>query len=211
MILLSIAFALSLVPAAEFKPAKFAGGDAPLPAPLVLGWEEVLLQVSVSASGAVERIGLLRAAEPLAGALRSAVAGWSFEPARDGNEAVSSEVLVAAVYRPPALFNHPALGSRPVDLAAAPEQVPFPTAMWPASFPPRVRGSGVVVVEALVGAGGDVLDAKVVRSTASGFNDTALAAARSWQFRPARRDGAPVRAYAYLVFGFREPVVTPRR
>ncbi len=46
----------------------------------------------------------------------------------------------------------------------------------------------------------------VVRSR-SGFDIAAVNAARRWRFRPATRDGQPVRSVAYLVFGFREPVV----
>ena len=33
-------------------------------------------------------------------------------------------------------------------------------------------------------------------------------AAREWRFRPARRKGKAVSSVAYIVFGFREPVVS---
>ena len=41
---------------------------------------------------------------------------------------------------------------------------------------------------------------------AGAFADEALLTAREWVFRPAHRNGALVSAYAYIVFGFRQPV-----
>ena len=65
-----------------------------------------------------------------------------------------------------------------------------------------------MIVEVLVGLDGSVRSAAVVRSTASGFNSSAVRAASNWRFRPAEREGRRVPAYVYLVFGFRQPVVT---
>jgi protein TonB len=66
---------------------------------------------------------------------------------------------------------------------------------------------GVVLVEVLVGPDGRVRAASVT-SGSPGFDDVALTAARGWSFRPARRNGRPVAAFAYLVFGFRRPLAS---
>ena len=67
-----------------------------------------------------------------------------------------------------------------------------------------------MLVELLVDVDGGVLETRVVEG-APAFGQASLEAARQWSFRPARWNGAPVQAYAYLVFGFREPVVAGRR
>jgi outer membrane biosynthesis protein TonB len=48
----------------------------------------------------------------------------------------------------------------------------------------------------------------VAYSSAPGFNAAALEAASRWRFDPARWNGEPTDARAYLVFGFRAPVIT---
>jgi TonB family protein len=62
----------------------------------------------------------------------------------------------------------------------------------------------VVLVEALVGVDGRIRQSQVV-TEASGFDRAALDATARWSFRPARRNGRAVEAYAYLLFGFRQP------
>jgi TonB family protein len=63
----------------------------------------------------------------------------------------------------------------------------------------------VVIVELAIDESGAVKGARVVRS-GGGFDSAAVDAARQWQFRPAQRAGTPVPSYAYIVFGFRQPV-----
>jgi TonB family protein len=79
--------------------------------------------------------------------------------------------------------------------------------MVAAPYPPTVylyRGQ-VVVVEVELGTKGEVKSQKVIQG-AEGLNAAALEAATKWRFRPARRNGKAVEAFAYIVFGFREPV-----
>lgn len=74
-----------------------------------------------------------------------------------------------------------------------------------------------VIVEVLVDERGQVKDAKVVEryllgkadedrepvnSIGYGLEESALAAAERWMFRPARQGGKPVRSYAQLTFSF---------
>jgi TonB family protein len=92
-----------------------------------------------------------------------------------------------------------------VQVALPKPDVPVPTTMVPPVYPPRALGNGVVIVELAVDASGAVKNTRVVRS-AGGFDGAALDAARKWQFRPAQRAGAAVPSYAYIVFGFRQPI-----
>ena len=64
---------------------------------------------------------------------------------------------------------------------------------------------GVVLVEVSVDGAGMVKDARVIGS-APPFDQAALDAARKWRFQPARVNGHATPAYAYLVFGFPQPV-----
>ena len=78
--------------------------------------------------------------------------------------------------------------------------------MMPA-FPRRALFGGLVLAEVRVDPLGAVSDATVLRS-APPFDEPALDAARRWRFRPARLHGRPVATIAYLVFGFRQPVLS---
>lgn len=199
-----VAALLSL--AAGFEPARLISAPLPQPPPNVIGWTEVLLDVEIDASGTVARITPLRATPSSSDLVAGAVGGWRFSPATDDDERpTASHALVAAVFRPPQLYGGPAPGSPPQDLAAPSDAIPFPIAHVQPPHPPSVISGGVVLVEALVGPDGDVGQARLVGSGA-GFEQAALDAARGWRFRPARRDGNPVSAYVYLIFGFRVPL-----
>ena len=137
-----------------------------------------------------------------------AVRGWSFTPAREDDEPVESEVLVAAVFRPATFYSPPDLGQPASSPALAPAQIPLPVATPPPSYPSRARGSGAVIVKVEVESNGVVSGASVVGSS-PGFDTVAVNTARRWRFEPARRQGRPVPSVAYLVFSFREPVVLP--
>ena len=191
--------------AAGFEPARLIRATLPQQPPNVVGWTEVLLDVEVDASGAVTLATPLRATPSSSDRAAAAVTAWRFIPATDDERPTSSHVLVAVVFRPPQLYGGAAPGSPSQDLAAPSGAVPFPIAQVQPLHPPDVISDGVVLVEALVGPDGDVERARRVGSGA-GFERAALDAARGWRFRPARRDGSPVSAYAYLIFGFRAPL-----
>lgn len=185
--------------AAQPSPPRFKGGPLPAPPAPTVGGGEVLLEVALDAEGKVVAIRTLRETPPYTEALRRAVPGWTFEPARDaeGTE-VASTVLVAGSFRP-ATSVGPAPGQRPQDVAPPAAGVSFPVATVPALYPPQARGDAQVLVEVTVAADGTPT-ARVVRG-APGFDDAALQAIRQWRFRP-----TPGRAC--VVFGFRQPVVT---
>jgi TonB family protein len=65
----------------------------------------------------------------------------------------------------------------------------------PPVYPPamiRANIEGRVIIEFVVGASGEVVEAVVVGATHDEFGEAALAAARSWKFQPARKNGRPV-------------------
>jgi TonB family protein len=186
------------VPSQPVSPRWKLGTLPPLPDPSV-GSGEVLLEVPIDAGGRVGSIRTLRDSPPYTEALRSAVTGWLFEPARDGaGQPVAGAVLVAGSYRPATVIG-PALGEPPRDVAAAGTGVPVPLKTVPAPYPPLARGDASVLVEITVGAAGTGTP-RVVRG-APGFDDAALQSAREWQFRPALGGGQ-----VYVVYGFRRPV-----
>jgi TonB family protein len=192
-----------------FAPARRISGALPsTPSPNVIAWIEETLEVVVDATGRVAGMTPLRASPLPSDPLVPAVTDWRFRPAVDQGGAVPSRVLVAAIFRPPQLYNTPTLGEPPVDLAPPSGEVPFPVATSAPPYPPLAVGNGVVLVEVLVGLDGRVREPRIV-TAASGFDPPALDAAGRWSFRPARRNGRAVEVYAYLLFGFRQPVGAP--
>jgi len=192
--------------APAFAPARWESGPLPAgPPPNVAGWIEEMLDVAVDAAGAVQTATPIRRSPLPRDLVAPAVSRWRFRPAAVRGQPVPAHVLVAALFRPPVLYNAPAIGQPAVDLAPAPLEIPFPVNAPPPLYPPLGAGDGVVLVEAAVGADGAVHTARVAAG-APGFTQPALEAARAWRFRAARRDGQPVESFAYLVFGFRRPL-----
>jgi TonB family protein len=212
---IAIAFILFGSQDASYTPARLRSGKIPPIPATAVGGGEVLLDLDVSAEGAVTRATPLRSTPPFTELLSAAVRDWEFFPARQAAEtdtagaeprsrvAAPSNVLVAAVFRPPSL-RAPTLGEPPKDTSNS-NILPFPAAMIPPLFPPKAASNGAVLLEAHVTATGLVDDVGVINS-APPFDDAAINAVRQWRFRPARMHGAPVSTYVYVVVGFRVPV-----
>jgi protein TonB len=80
------------------------------------------------------------------------------------------------------------------------------TALKP-GYPPiaqRMRVEGVVTVEVLVDEHGTVRDSRLVKRVAQdvGLNEAALAAAQKARFKPATKEGVPVKMWYTLTFPF---------
>jgi len=212
--------ALSWVLVAKpFEPARFESGNFFIQPPMTAGGGEVLLELDVSASGAVGGVTVLRATPPFTDLLQQAAGGWRFAPAREVQEdpdvsvAVDSKVLVVGFFRPPTLYNAPARGEVPKDVAPPSAETPFPTSMVAPIYPPTAyfHMSQTVGVEVEIGVKGEVTSSKVVRpAETEDLSTAALEASKEWRFRPARRNGKAVPAVVYIVFGFRELVVSDR-
>lgn len=56
----------------------------------------------------------------------------------------------------------------------------------------RARTSGIVIVEAIINANGDVTDARILKGLPFGLDEAALTAVRKWKFKPGTLNGRPV-------------------
>ncbi|HEU4578663.1 MAG TPA: TonB family protein [Polyangiaceae bacterium] len=75
-------------------------------------------------------------------------------------------------------------------------------------YPEGASGDAQVILELVVGAGGEVRDARIVEG-AEPFSAAALTVARQWRFEPARRGTAAVAARIRFQLRFREPERVP--
>jgi TonB family protein len=203
----------------SFEPARLENGEVFIQPPMTAGGGEVLLELDVAASGEVRSVGVLRTTPPFGDLLRQAVSRWRFEPAREVQEdpdapvAVDSKVLVVGFFRPPTLYNAPARGEVPKDVAPPSAETPFPTSMVAPIYPPTAyfHMSQTVGVEVEIGVKGEVTSSKLIRpAETEDLSTAAMEASKQWRFRPARRDGKAVPAVVCIVFGFRELVVSDR-
>ncbi len=204
-------------PALIRSAARLRGGGVPQQPPLAVSGGEVALELSVSATGAVTDVAVLRATPPFTEALTAAVRSWRFEPATDApappagataptaGRAVPSRVLVLGLFRPPALFPT-TLGTPPEAIAAPSESVPAPRAFPPMPvFPPNGLFDGVVLAELRVGADGALGQTRILQSGAA-FDRPTIEAVSALGFLPARVHERNVPAFVYVVAGFRQPI-----
>jgi len=205
-----------LVAAPGFHPAKYRDGVLPpLPPPTVVGGGEVIVELDVTSAGAVRGAKALRTTPPFTAALIDATKTWRFTPAEVENEnptpapgepkwkAIDSTVLVAAVFRAPALLG-PTLGDVPRDIGTESDTTPFPFSTTTPQFPPRARDGGIVMIETTIDMRGEPTNNRVLRSSPS-FDEAALTALRQWRFRPARILGSTTPTLAYVILGFAQP------
>ena len=73
---------------------------------------------------------------------------------------------------------------------------PTPVKTPPPEYPSNLKRegvSGMVAVKADIDETGAVINCSVSKSSNSGFNEAALTAVKTWKFKPAQKDGAPVK------------------
>jgi TonB family protein len=193
----------------DFCPARqLSVALPPPPSPETIGWIDEAVELKVDTTGRVSEVRVLEKVPGGSSVIAPALKNWVFRPAVNRGNAVNSSVLVEGMFRPAVTYNGPTVGTPPVLVAKPSPEIPFPTAKIPPGYPPLgVVEAAVVLVEVLVNPQGQVQNAVLVRP-AQGLNREALDAARAWSFRPAQRDGRPVPAYAYLIFGFRRPLAS---
>ena len=77
-----------------------------------------------------------------------------------------------------------------------------------APWPPYTEGArksriqGVVILEAIIDAMGNVTDVKVLKGLPEGLTDSAVASIREWKFKPAMLEGRPVPVFFNLSIKF---------
>src|SRR4051812_41872941 len=62
---------------------------------------------------------------------------------------------------------------------------------------------GKVSVEAIINQQGDVENARILKGLPLGLDQMALAAVKTWKFKPATKNGQPVKVYYVLTVSFR--------
>ncbi len=65
------------------------------------------------------------------------------------------------------------------------------------------RISGIVITEVLIDRNGDVVDVRVLKPLPFGLDRAAVDAVRQWKFRPATRNGEPVKVFFTLTVNFK--------
>ena len=216
-----VACTLGVVLSAQeaWSPARYRAGTVPALPVMALGGGQVFLELAISREGRVTAVTPLRTTPAFTDRVVDAVRDWQFRPAEDivaqepgradeppSRLPLASKVLVAAVFRPPAL-NTPTLGEAPKDVAPASDETAFPLTTTMPPFPPSALSGGVVLLEARIDRNGAVADVTVIHSAPS-FDDAAQRAARQWRFRPGRVRGTPVSTVVYILFGFAIPVTS---
>ena len=192
---------------AKFTPARALKTFLPISQPpLAVSGGEVLVELVVDERGSIGEIQTLRATPPFTTLVLDAVRTWNFSPATIANpneqpRATASSVLVAGVFRPPAIYNQPGLGDPPKDLKKPSDRVAFPTRMTMPAYPLQAISEGIVLVEVGVTPTGTVSEAKII-GAGSGFEKVSLDAVRDWRFTPTKQP-----SYVYVIFGFRQPVI----
>jgi TonB family protein len=66
----------------------------------------------------------------------------------------------------------------------------------------QARVQGVVILEAIIDEKGDVANIRVLKQLPLGLDKVAVAAVSTWKFKPATRDGVPVKVYYTLTVNF---------
>jgi TonB family protein len=66
----------------------------------------------------------------------------------------------------------------------------------------RARVTGTVIVEAIIDEQGNVVSEKVLKGLPIGLDQAAVDAIQTWKFKPALKDGKPVKVYYVLTVNF---------
>ena len=182
-----------------------------MPAPMVVGGGEVLIEGIVDTRGVPTRIAILRSTPPFTQMVLDAFARWQFEPARVRDEkgvehAVDAPVTVAARFRPPTLYDGPVAGESARDHLQPSADVAYPLGVPTPAYPPRALDGSTVLFELSLDESGRITSSKSVAMT-PGFEGVTRDAVASMRFRGASYRARPVPATAYVIFGFRSPVV----
>ena len=197
----------------EFTPPRLLNAELPaLPAPTIAGGGEVLIEAIVDRTGALTRPVVLRGTPPYTQMVLDAAATWRFDPARvrglDGvDTTVEMAVAIAGMFRPPILMNAPTIGEPPRDWSKPSGDVAYPMSTAMPNYPPQARDGGVALLEVALNEAGAITETRGIAST-GGFESASREALAAWRFRGGSFRARPVSTTAYVLFGFRPPVVS---
>jgi TonB family protein len=177
------------------------------------GRESAVFEFTVTTTGAVTDIRSLQSSGAGAEALAHSLGQWKFRPAFKAGMPVVATARVRFLKGPadasdkaPLFPNDAPAATNPPNADAADFSRPRVLQRVEAEYTDAARDArigGTVTLQIVVGADGEVTDAKVTTSLGHGLDEKALEAVRKWKFQAARRDGQPVAASMTVEFKFR--------
>ena len=81
------------------------------------------------------------------------------------------------------------------------------------TYPVLLRAKGITgeaTIQLVVDVDGSVRDAKIVKQTHEAFGEAALECVKKWKYRPALRDGVPVRVRMQVPIHFDPKTPAPK-
>ena len=171
----------------------------------------VTLDVSVDATGTMQKVVAVRDVPPLTAAAENAIKSWKFTPAGVSGHAEAGVVRVIVVFNPynpagvglPGAPLQPATGQGGANGDYVPADVK--TGSY-ATYPGNTVKSGTVVMELRVGTGGTV-DGLRVRLGMGLLAGPVTRTVKKWTFVPAKYKGSPMASAAFVAFVFASPAV----
>jgi outer membrane biosynthesis protein TonB len=167
----------------------------------------VALDVSVDASGRVQKVKAVLDVPPLTSAAESALKSWRFTPATLDGHAEAGTVRLVVVFNPfnPGGVAMPSGSLQPADGKAAATngeyQPPQLKGARYAVYPANTVAGGTVMLELHVGSGGKVEGVRVLRWKGA-VAGAATRAVKDWEFAPASYRGEPVKSEILVAFVF---------
>jgi len=161
---------------------------------------KVALQIVVGRSGAVEDAMVIRSNPPFDEEAVKAVRQWKYRPALQDGKPVKVYLTVVVEFN---LNGRPA-EQLPVYLTSG-IKPPERTVFVQPEYPEQARKDeveGKVILEIVVNSAGDVEGDRVLTPN-SVFDDAALLAVRQWKYKPALKDGKPVKVYLTVIVEFK--------
>jgi len=167
----------------------------------------VTLQLNLDGNANIQNVQVVRDVPPLTSAAQAAVQGWSFTAGTVNGSGAASSIQVTVVFNPfnPAGVGLPGGGLGPTaDTGSAPYIPARVASATYAAYPSNTTALGTVVLDVRIGSGGDVKKVNVVHGVAA-LTGSAITAARTWGFSPAKRNGKPVDSRTVVAFVFPSP------
>jgi len=169
----------------------------------------VTLGVSVTNTGAVQNVAVVRDLPPLTAVAQDALKTWQFAPAVKNGRMVAGNVRLEIVFNPynPGDTGLPG-GAEPMATDADGGDAEFQPAQLEtaafATYPENTVASGTIVLQLNVNASGGVTGARVFKG-AGPLAGAATRTVKSWKFTPATYKGTAVASTVPVAFVFASP------
>ncbi len=206
--------------------AEASGGDVNGPAPLslvaapypaALFGGEVLLDAAIDRNGTLSDVKVLHGDQPFLKQTLDAVRTWTFVPPTQAERADGTRIAIAfqfsQPYAPPRQptvqhFDQESAPSAVRIVArkdATHDSAAFVLTSHEPNYPAASNADGSVILYESIDRDGNIRDVRAL-SGAEPLRSAAIAAAKEWQFAPAKRDGNAVDSAAIVVVTFRQPL-----